>query len=139
MVWFTSTQGGGAPETAASEPVAGYGNGFGQVWGYDPATETLRVVFQSPDQLTMELPDNITTSPRGTLVVCEDGPADNFLRGLTTDGELFDIALNAIEGRRGDEFAGSTFSPDGYTLFVNIQSDVGMTFAIWGPWEEIGV
>ena len=139
MVWFTSTQGGGAPESVVSEPLAGYGNGFGQVWGYDPATETLRVVFQSPDQLTMELPDNITTSPRGTLVVCEDGPADNFLRGLTTEGELFDIALNAIEGRRGDEFAGSTFSPDGHTLFVNIQSDVGMTFAIWGPWEEIGV
>ena len=139
IVYFTSTQGGGAAETVESEPVAGYGNGFGQVWAYDPANETLRVVFQSPGQMTMELPDNITTSPRGTLVVCEDGPADNFLRGLTTDGELFDIALNAIEGRRGDEFAGSTFSPDGHTLFVNIQSDLGMTFAIWGPWEDIGV
>ena len=38
-----------------------------------------------------------------------------------------------------DEFAGSTFSPDGHTLFVNIQASRGMTFAIWGPWERIGV
>lgn len=142
IVYFTSTQGGGDPEPDP-DPVTGdldgYGKGFGQVWAYDPATQTLRVVFQSPGPMTMELPDNITTSPRGTLVVCEDGPADNFLRGLTPEGELFDIAVNAIEGRRGDEFAGSTFSPDGHTLFVNIQSSAGMSFAIWGPWEEIGV
>jgi secreted PhoX family phosphatase len=38
-----------------------------------------------------------------------------------------------------DEFAGSTFSPDGGTLFVNIQASAGMTFAIWGPWAAIGV
>ena len=140
VIYFTATQGGGAPEPGtAMGDSSGYGNGYGQVWGYDPATETLRLVFQSSAPLEMELPDNITTSPRGTLVVCEDGPADNFLRGLTRDGELFDIAMNAIEGRRGDEFAGSTFSPDGHTLFVNIQSSRGMTFAIWGAWESIGV
>jgi secreted PhoX family phosphatase len=38
-----------------------------------------------------------------------------------------------------DEFAGSTFSPDGRTLYVNIQASNGMTFAIWGPWEQVGV
>ena len=42
-------------------------------------------------------------------------------------------------GASDDEFAGSTFSPDGHTLFVNIQASAGMTFAIWGPWERIGV
>ncbi|MGH8828550.1 MAG: alkaline phosphatase PhoX, partial [Jiangellaceae bacterium] len=41
--------------------------------------------------------------------------------------------------RFGDEFAGATFSPDGRTLFVNIQASRGMTFAIWGPWERVGV
>jgi hypothetical protein len=38
---------------------------------------------------------------------------------------------------------GATYSPDGATLFVNIQGDtriggpgnLGYTFAIWGPWE----
>lgn len=32
-----------------------------------------------------------------------------------------------------DEFAGATYSPNGRTLFCNIQ-DPGYTFAIWGPW-----
>ncbi|HZI95928.1 MAG TPA: alkaline phosphatase PhoX, partial [Actinomycetales bacterium] len=85
-----------------------------------------------------DFPDNVTTSPRGTLVICEDGDDGNFLRGLTTDGHLFDIAENRI-GDGGDEFAGSTFSPDGETLYVNIQSDEGMSIAIWGDWRSIGV
>ena len=33
------------------------------------------------------------------------------------------------------EFAGATFSPDGRTLFVNVQ-EPGTTFAIWGPWRR---
>jgi secreted PhoX family phosphatase len=81
----------------------------------------------------------VTTSPRGTLVVCEDHDDFNFLRGLTRSGNLITFAQNIMVGRTGDEFAGSTFSPDGHTLFVNIQASRGMTFAIWGPWEAIGV
>jgi secreted PhoX family phosphatase len=34
----------------------------------------------------------------------------------------------------GSEFAGSTFSPDGSTLFVNMQRP-GFTIAIKGPWQ----
>ena len=83
--------------------------------------------------------NNITTSARGTLVICEDHDQDNYIRGLTQDGELWNIALNRMAGRTGDEFAGSTFSPDGRTLFVNIQASRGLTFAIWGPWQSIGV
>jgi len=145
VVYFTSTQGGGAPEAATPPPVAnGYGNGSGQVWAYDIKRRTLTCVFQSPGPLVLDLPDNVTTSKRGTLVVCEDNASDNFIRGLTRRGELFDIALNRLTSSTGvdrsnDEFAGSTFSPDGKTLFVNIQSSAGMTFAIWGPWRRIGV
>jgi hypothetical protein len=138
VVYFTSTQGGGAPEDGTHDP-AGYGNGFGQVWGYDTRNETLTCVYQSPDQETLDFPDNVTVSPSGTLVLCEDSSGDNYLRGLTPDGNLWDIAVNRIAGRYGDEFAGSTFSTDGHTLFVNIQSSKGMTFAIWGPWASIGV
>ena len=77
--------------------------------------------------MILDLPDNITTSKNGTLVVCEDSSSDNFMRGLTRRGDMWDIALNrlvASDGadRFGDEFAGSTFSPDGQTLFVNIQA-----------------
>jgi len=116
----------------------------GQVWAYDTRNETLSLVYESPDRDTLDFPDNVTVSPRGTLVLCEDNSDDNYLRGLSKDGELWNIALNRLrseanDDRSGDEFAGSTFSPDGATLFVNIQSRNGMTFAIWGPWQDIGV
>jgi uncharacterized protein len=143
VVYFTSTQGGGAAEPGNADP-AGYGNGSGQVWAYDVKRQRLTVLFQSPGPLVLDLPDNVTTSKHGTLVVCEDNVNDNFVRGLTRKGELFDIALNRLRSgagadRSNDEFAGSTFSPSGKTLFVNIQASAGMTFAIWGPWRRIGV
>lgn len=143
VVYFTSTQGGGKPEAGVHDS-SGYGNGFGQVWGYDTRNQTLTCVYQSPEQQSLDFPDNVTASARGTLVLCEDSAGDNYLRGLSTNGKLWDIALNRIgypsdESRYGDEFAGSTFSTDGHTLFVNIQSSKGMTFAIWGPWASIGV
>ena len=77
-----------------------------------------------------------TVSKGGTLVLCEDNTAPNFLRGLTPDGRLFDFARNTIPGQEGDEFAGATFGPDFHTFFVNIQSSRSMTFAIWGPWRR---
>ena len=138
VVYFTSTQGGGAMETGP-DTVSGYGNGTGQVWAYDIRKQRLTCVFQSPDDDVLDFPDNITTSNTGTLVVCEDSAGDNYIRGLTQQGKLWNIALNRIQGRFGDEFAGSTFSPDGDTLFVNIQASNGLTFAIWGPWKSIGV
>jgi secreted PhoX family phosphatase len=138
VVYFTSTQGGGAPEDGP-DGENGFGNGWGQVWGYDCRSQRLRCVYQSRNRRRLDFPDNITTSPRGTLVVCEDHDERNYLRGLTQEGEIWSIARNATKGRTDDEFAGSTFSPDGRTLYVNIQASEGLTFAIWGPWRSIGV
>lgn len=149
-VFFTSTQGGGAAETGP-ELVAGYGNGAGQVWSYDPRRCRLTCRYQSPGPATLELPDNITArNDRGTIVLCEDGPVDNYIRGLTRRATLFDIALNRLlrntaspDGtfapRFSEEFAGATFAPGGDTLFVNIQASQAITFAIWGPWGRLGV
>lgn len=144
VVYFTATQGGGEPEDGTGPIADGYGNGRGQIWAYHCRSQVLQLVYQSPGADVLDFPDNVTTSPRGTLVVCEDGSDNNFLRGLSRGGQLFDIALNRLVSRSGaarydDEFAGSTFSPDGHTLFVNIQASRGMTFAIWGPWDRIGV
>ena len=134
--------------------MTGYGNGTGQVWSYDPRSSTLTCRYQAPNAAALELPDNITArNDRGTIVLCEDGPVDNYIRGLTRDAEIFDIALNRLRrnnpntvngevvhlARFGEEFAGATFSPDGGTLFVNIQAAQAVTFAIWGPWGRIGV
>ena len=50
--------------------------------------------------------------------------------GVTPAGGLYTVARARIEG----EFAGAVFSPDGSTLFVNIQQS-GVTLAITGPWR----
>jgi secreted PhoX family phosphatase len=144
VVYFTSTQGGGVAETGP-ELTAGYGNGTGQVWAYRPSEQTLTCVFQSPDNSVLDFPDNVTTSNRGSVILCEDSAGDNFIRGLTRDGKLFDIALNRLTNsatgapRFSEEFAGSTFSRNGKTLFVNIQASAGVSFAIWGNWQKLGV
>jgi secreted PhoX family phosphatase len=123
-LFFNSTSGGDA--------------GLGQVWQYRPRAGTegeLTLFFESESVDCLDGPDNITVSPRGGVLVCEDGGGQQYLRGLTPEGKVFDFALNLATMR---EFAGATFSPDGETLFVNIQGDVtnqGMTLAIWGPWE----
>ena len=144
-IYFTSTQGGGAAETGP-ELSLGYGNGTGQVWSYHPRRQTLTCRYQAPSGAELDFPDNITAkSDRGTIILCEDGAAPNYIRGLTRDGELFDIALNRLtrnsDGlpRFGEEFAGATFGPGTDTLYVNIQANAGLTFAIWGPWGRIGV
>ena len=96
----------------------------------DPST-----VYESRDPARLDSPDNIAVSPRGGIVICEDGRGDQDVRGLTHRGEIFDLALDIHPAFTDSEFAGATFSPDGETLFVNIQTP-GVTVAIWGPWDE---
>ena len=74
--------------------------------------------------------DNLTVSPWGDLVVCED---DNhpFVVGITPTGQYYKLAENI--GYRS-EFTGGVFSSDGSTYFVNIQH-AGLTVAITGPWR----
>jgi secreted PhoX family phosphatase len=119
--------------------------GNGQIWAYDPKEETIRLLFESPGSAVLNAPDNITVSPRGGLVLCEDGSGEEFLHGLTVNGEIFKFCKNNVilNGERngitgnfaGSEFAGACYSPDGEWLFVNIQSP-GITFAITGPWRN---
>jgi secreted PhoX family phosphatase len=118
---------------------------MGQVWELDPARSVLRLVYESPGADILDMPDNLCASPRGGLVLCEDGTATPSIHGLSTDGRIFRFARNNIllngetRGLTGDyrssEFAGATFSPDGQWLFVNVQSP-GLTFAITGPWGK---
>lgn len=122
---------------------------LGQVFAFDPAAQELTLVFESPAEPVARNLDNITVSPRGGLVVCEDGgPQFQRVHGLTRDGRIFPFAQNNIvldgqkNGFRGDfrtrEFAGAVFSPDGQWLFVNAQSP-GITFAITGDWAGTGI
>jgi secreted PhoX family phosphatase len=124
------------------------GIGQGQIWEYNPRKEVIRLLFQSPGPSVLNAPDNITVSPRGGLVLCEDGDGVELLHGLTVDGEIFPFAQNnvVLEGERNDiegdfrgsEWAGACYSPDGRWLFANLQSP-GITFAITGPWKAGGL
>ncbi|BCL36421.1 alkaline phosphatase PhoX [Nostoc sp. MS1] len=111
----------------------GPGN-LGQVFRYVPATNTLQLFVQSPGASDLRAPDNICVAPFGDLIICEDGDAPNFLRGVTPDGKLYNLVRNNFEGG-ASEFAGACFSPDGQTLFFNMQGP-GITFAMWGPWRS---
>ena len=103
-IYLVSTQGGDTP--AGEPPPAGYGDGFGQLWVYDTRRSTLTLLFESPSRNVLELPDNLCISPRKCALLCEDGPVENYLRGVTPDGKIFDFARNAIAGRQQEEFAG---------------------------------
>lgn len=122
---------------------------MGQVWELDPERSILRLVFESPGAPLVNMPDNITVSPRGGLVLCENGTAGTaHVHGLTRDGRVFRFARNNVRlngernGLRGDfttmEFAGATFSPDGRWLFFNVQVP-GITVAVTGPWGDGGI
>lgn len=144
LLYFNSTQGGRGRVGASST----FGPGFGQVWVLDVASMRLTLVFEAPAVVgavgpgnlpPLSLPDNIAISPKGALVLCEDGTINrpdrgfviphNFIRGLSRQGELFDFAENNIND---SEFTGACFSPDGKSMFVNMQ-DPGYTFEIRGP------
>jgi secreted PhoX family phosphatase len=121
---------------------------MGQVWEIDPRRDRLRLVFESPGAPVLNMPDNLTLSPRGGLVLCEDGTMTPCVHGLTRDGRIFRFARNNIKiteprnGLTGDfsqrEFAGATYSPDGKWLFFNAQTP-GVTFAVTGPWADGGL
>ena len=128
-IYFNATSGGNA--------------GAGQVWKYTPTGLSggeLALVFESPSFEVLNSPDNICISPRGGIVICEDGAGTNYVRGITPRGEVFDFLRNNVNDA---EWAGACFAPGGRTMFVNIQGSTdaasdtfAATYAIWGPWES---
>ncbi len=95
----------------------------------------IQLFLESEDESLFNFGDNLTVTPQGHLLICEDQYTDivnNHLRGVTPKGEVYDFARLHSQ----TELAGACFSPDGSTLFVNIYSPA-KTLAITGPWEDI--
>ncbi len=105
---------------------------LGRVYRYVPHTNTLELFYEGNDAREMEYPDNICCTPWGDLWFAEDGSGQDRIMGITPEGKVYPFAANRLSD---SELAGPTFSPDGNTLFVNIQSP-GKTFAIWGPFQR---
>lgn len=131
----------------------------GTIWELDLASQVLKCIYSSPSESVGNMGDNITVSPKGGILICEDGgnPTDEFGTGLRLmslhgDGQVSIFAKNNIVttsaqmtaagklaslagDHRGNEFCGACFDPSGRYLFVNIQTP-GVTFAITGPWAK---
>src|SRR5690606_25088468 len=144
-VYFTDPTGGGA--------------GDGVLWRYDPPEALgrdddqgrLTAVFVSSGREEADNIDNVTVSPRGGIVMCEDGgnSAGTRLVGLTPEGDAFPLAVNQVvldaapPGKpaivpgdyRSREWAGVCFDPSGRWLFANLYAP-GITVAISGPWAK---
>jgi secreted PhoX family phosphatase len=117
----------------------------GQVFIYQPSTaEGTPEEANKPGKLTLYLEpnntqllqygDNLTIAPWGDIVLCEDGVADQYLRGITPDGKIYTLGRSGYEGNV--ELCGACFAPNHDTLFVNIQRP-GITLAITGPWKKL--
>jgi hypothetical protein len=152
-IFFVSTSGGDAKNGDVNSD--GYQEGFGQVWEYRPWWKggVLRLVYESPGAAQLDSPDNLTVTPRGGLIMCEDDASSahvdthplapgienvNRVIGLGRRGEAFELAVNVLNE---SELAGCCFSPSGRTLFFNVfgsavtgQGVEGMTCAVTGPW-----
>ena len=132
-VYFTCTSGGAARLGQVMRYVPGAREGF------PDETDTpgrLELFVESADTTLFEYGDNLTVSPWGHLIVCEDhaGDARNHLRGITPDGRLYTLARLNMD----TELAGACFSPDGQVLFVNAYAP-GRTLDIRGPWDSFRV
>lgn len=114
---------------------------LGQVFAYRPSPHegsaaevdkpgTLTLLAESSEQSLLRNSDNLTMAPWGDLIICEDTSDHCGLIGMRADGTQYTVADNP---HSNSELAGVCFSPDGRTLFVNIQYP-GLTVAITGPW-----
>jgi secreted PhoX family phosphatase len=136
--------------------------GLGQIWKYVAGTNigsaneegTLTLLYESAGFGDLDGPDNMTVSPRGRIIICEDGDQDpNFIKVLDPETRLLRVLaenlvyfdLNQFDPDQfppgsliNSEFAGASFSPDGKWLFVNVQVP-GATYAITGDWEALGI
>ncbi len=113
----------------------------GQVWAYEPRTETVTLVVESTSENLLDGPDNIVVARDGTIYLCEDGSRgepgapneSQRIVGVDASGGLFEFSRNIIPvGTSGNnaEFAGACFSQNGKFMYVNSQGG-GITHCIW--------
>jgi secreted PhoX family phosphatase len=125
---------------------------LGQIWEYRPRGRDrgeLTLVYEGTDPEDLQNPDNLVVVPHtGDVWVQEDGDDEQFVRGVTRRGEIYDFAKTVLSNA---EFCGGCFSPDGNTFFLNQQGarlatgetpetqpneNRAFTFAIWGPFDR---
>lgn len=125
--------GGAAYVCCTSGGRQGYGQVFKLTLGAREGDDRLELFAESPGPSVLDMPDNVYMAPWGDLLIAEDGSGEQYLRGITPEGRVYDLARNA---KSNGEFAGICVSPRGDAIFVNMQLE-GLTLAITGPFAEL--
>lgn len=116
-VWFVCTNGGPSKQA--------------QLFKIDTKKQILRLEYQPEGTDLLTNGDNLTIAPNGDVFICEDrAKGASKLQVFPKNGAPYTFAENILNR---SELAGACFSPNGQTLFLNIQSP-GYTLAIEGAW-----
>lgn len=119
---------------------------YGQIMRYQPSIYEgktdeaskpgrIQLFLESTDKSLYNFGDNLTVTPQGHLLVCEDqygSDINNYMRGVSPQGKVYPFAHLKLR----TETAGACFSADGNTMFVNVYSPA-KTLAITGPWQTV--
>ena len=142
-IYFVSTDGGST--------------GNGQVFSLDIDEPTLTLIYDAPldaNGMPSELdnPDNVTVTPRGGLLFCEDNSGDpaftlggistERLVGLTQNGQIFTFAHNLIDFRPTSQGGFGPYTrPSGVTFTGQQRANewAGATFDRSGEWLFVNI
>ena len=123
----------------------GGGSNNGQVFELDPLANTVKLIFESPNPEALDNPDNMTVTPRGGILLCEDqasspnvvvtpgnpaGGVGERLVGLNMDGTSFVFAENNVllptryNDRIGPVAIATTSSPARATALATLTGPV---------------
>lgn len=128
-------------------------NGNGMVFALNLKKQQLTLVYDSPTADELDNPDNLTVTPRGGLLFCEDnsgspqfeidGVSTERLVGFTPEGEIFTFATNLLDfsGSRPTSMGRYSRPDNGRTYSSNYRANewAGATFDRSGEWLFVNI
>ncbi len=118
---FSGLEGGTFSKGSCYFTASDGGNqGQGQIWKYTPDNKnfkrgTLELLFESPKHRVLAGPDAITQSPRGGILVCEDGSSEDVpgqpsrMKYIAPNGKLHDFGRVTEPMQLHDHIAADLF------------------------------
>ena len=108
-----------------------------QIWTYDIANETCKVLYKGKGKL--KYPDNVTVSNTGLVMAAEDGGNMEICGISNKTNEAFPIVR--IKGHKNSEVTGPAFDPSGTRLYFSSQRGkngfTGITYEVTGPFDTL--
>ena len=114
--------------------------GDGRVWAYDTKVQSIAIIYDDdfPQAPPLTGVDNVTVSPRGDVLVAEDGGSMQIV-AITPERKI--IPIVQVVGHEKSEITGPAFAPTGMRLYFSSQRGEtgkpgnGVTFEISGPFQ----